>query len=130
MWQVVFYPVDPQHEVWTEEIFGPVVCVRTFGTDEEAVQLANDSQYGLAGAVLTNDGDRAQKICEQLKVGCAWINCIQPMFPNTVCGGPGRSSIGRELGDFSLSNFLEPKQICNAVGHRGSPLGWYPSAAL
>ena len=87
--QVVFGPnVDTASEVWREEVFGPVLCIREFETDAEAIALANDSQYGLAGAVLTNDGARAQAICEQLRVGCAWINCIQPMFPNTVWGGP------------------------------------------
>ena len=106
---VVFNDVDTALEVWQEEVFGPVLCVRVFDTDEEAVALANDSQYGLAGAVITNDQTRATQICESLRVGCAWINCIQPMFPNTVWGGPGRSSIGRELGEYSLNNFLEPK---------------------
>ena len=101
--------VEPSMEIWQEEVFGPVLCVRVFDTDDEAVALANDSQYGLAGAVITNDQTRATQICESLRVGCAWINCIQPMFPNTVWGGPGRSSIGRELGEYSLNNFLEPK---------------------
>ena len=125
---VIFTDVSDSAEVWREEIFGPVLCVREFSSDEEAISIANDSKYGLAGAVLGNDGARCMRICKALRVGCSWINCIQPMFPNTVWGGPGQSSIGRELGDFSLNNFLEPKQIVDFVGHRAEPLGWYASS--
>lgn len=70
-----------------EEIFGPVVTIQTFDTEEEAIAIANDTVYGLAGAVFTKDGARAQRVIKELRAGITWINCYNP--------GILRSSVGR-----------------------------------
>ncbi|EXL01345.1 aldehyde dehydrogenase family protein [Aquamicrobium defluvii] len=108
---------------WTEEIFGPVVCVRPFRTEEEAVALANDSRFGLAAAVMSADDVRAERVAKALSAGIVWINCSQPTFTEAPWGGYKESGIGRELGRWGLDNYLETKQITKYVSE--DPWGWY-----
>ena len=79
-----------------EEIFGPVLCGRSVAS-ERAIQLANDSDYGLAATVISGDPERAKRIGRQLKAGSIWYNSEQ-LLPETAWGGFKRSGIGRELG--------------------------------
>lgn len=106
-----------------EEIFGPVVTIQTFKTEEEAVALANDTPYGLAGAVFTADGARAMRVIKEIRAGITWINCYNPTFNEAPWGGYKMSGIGRELGVHGLEEYQEVKQI-NMNLHPGT-VGWY-----
>lgn len=108
---------------WTEEIFGPVVCIRPFSTEDEAIALANDSRFGLAAAVMSADTDRCEAVAARLKAGIVWINCSQPTFTEAPWGGYKQSGIGRELGRWGLANYLETKQITRYMSEE--PWGWY-----
>uniref|UniRef100_A0A7S2WIA2 Aldehyde dehydrogenase domain-containing protein n=1 Tax=Mucochytrium quahogii TaxID=96639 RepID=A0A7S2WIA2_9STRA len=113
---------------WEEEIFGPVLTVKTFSTDDMAIQLANDSKFGLAGAVFSKDKARLARCSNELNVGIVWTNCSQPCFCQLPWGGRQQSGYGRDLGEFGLSKFLEPKQVVNYVS--SDPLGWYDTSKL
>ncbi len=106
-----------------EEIFGPVVTVQTFLTEEEAVRMANDTIYGLAGAVFTTDGARALRVIKELRAGITWINCYNPCFNEAPWGGYKRSGIGRELGIHGLEEYQEIKQI--NINLNPGTVGWY-----
>ncbi len=108
---------------WREEIFGPVVCVRPFATEAEAVALANDSRFGLAAAVMSKDDARAERVAAAFRAGIVWINCSQPTFTEAPWGGYKQSGIGRELGRWGLENYLETKQITRYASDE--PWGWY-----
>lgn len=108
---------------WRDEIFGPVVCIRPFDTEAEAIALANDSRYGLAAAVMSADPDRAERVARAFRAGIVWINCSQPTFTEAPWGGYKQSGIGRELGEWGLANYLEVKQITRF--DRSRPWGWY-----
>ncbi|QKK20613.1 aldehyde dehydrogenase family protein [Rhizobium indicum] len=114
-------PLDS--DAWKEEIFGPVVCVRSFKTEEEAVNLANDSRFGLAAAVMSKDDARAERVAAAFRAGIVWINCSQPTFTEAPWGGYKESGIGRELGRWGLDNYLETKQITRFASE--DPWGWY-----
>lgn len=110
--------------IWKEEIFGPVLSVKTFSSEEEALALANGSEYGLAATVLTNDNGRAERVADQLESGITWINCNQMVVPQAPWGGVKKSGMGRELGRWGLQSFLEVKQKTRWLPD--GPLGWYP----
>ena len=114
-------PLDS--DAWREEIFGPVVCVRPFETEAEAVALANDSRFGLAAAVMSGDEARAERVAAALRAGIVWINCSQPTFTEAPWGGFKQSGIGRELGRWGFENYLETKQITRFASDE--PWGWY-----
>ena len=109
--------------VWKEEIFGPVVCIRAFKTEDEAIALANSSEYGLGAAVMSADLERAERVARAFRAGIVWINCSQPTFTEAPWGGYKKSGIGRELGVWGLNNYLETKQI--TTYDRSKPWGWY-----
>jgi len=111
-------------EIWETEVFGPVLAVATFEDEAAAVSLANDSAFGLAAAVLSDDAARRQRVAAVLRAGIVWVNCSQPAFVQLPWGGFKRSGVGRELAEYGLNNYLEPKQICEYVSPQ--PLGWYP----
>lgn len=94
-----------------EEIFGPVLTIQTFSTEEEAVKLANETEYGLAAAVYTNDLTRALRVSSLLESGSVAIN--SPSLPelNTAFGGTKQSGQGRELGIYGLYEYLQPKSV-------------------
>ncbi|MEU7044331.1 aldehyde dehydrogenase family protein [Streptomyces varsoviensis] len=94
-----------------EETFGPIVTVETFRTEDEAVELANDTEYGLAGAVWTSDAGRARRVAGRLRHGTVWINDYHPYLPQAEWGGFGKSGIGRELGPAGLAEYRESKHI-------------------
>jgi betaine-aldehyde dehydrogenase len=112
-----------ESDAWVEEIFGPVVCIRPFETEEEAIRLANDSRFGLAAAVMSADDERCERVAAALRAGIVWINCSQPTFTEAPWGGYKQSGIGRELGRWGLDNYLETKQITRLVSDE--PWGWY-----
>jgi betaine-aldehyde dehydrogenase len=120
---VVFADVPAHSWVWNEEIFGPVVCIRPFDDEAEAVRSANDSRFGLAAAVMSRDNARCERVARALRAGIVWINCSQPTFTEAPWGGYKQSGIGRELGEWGLNNYLETKQITRYDSDK--PWGWY-----
>ena len=111
------------HPVWSDEIFGPVLAVKRFRTEAEAVQLANQSRFGLAAAVMSADQDRCARVANAMRAGIVWINCSQPTFSQAPWGGMKQSGIGRELGHWGLHNYLETKQVTRYQA--SEPWGWY-----
>ncbi|CAM5228648.1 betaine-aldehyde dehydrogenase [Streptomyces xanthochromogenes] len=101
----------PQMSVVQDESFGPVVTVERFRGEAEAVALANDTVYGLAGAVWTTDQGRAHRVADGLKVGTVWLNDFHPYVPQAEWGGMKQSGVGRELGPAGLAEYSEAKHI-------------------
>jgi betaine-aldehyde dehydrogenase len=89
-------PLDS--DAWREEIFGPVVCIRPFATEEEAIRLANDSRYGLAAAVMSGDDARAERVAAAFRAGIVWINCSQPTFTEAPWGATSSPASGASSG--------------------------------
>jgi betaine-aldehyde dehydrogenase len=119
----VFADCDREMRVVREEVFGPVVTVEQFDTEDEAVWLANDTEYGLAGAVWTSDGSRAQRVAGALRHGTVWINDFHPYLPQAEWGGFGKSGVGRELGPSGLEEYRETKHIYQNI--RPAPMRWF-----
>lgn len=119
----VFVDVPKGSALWREEIFGPVLCVNTFDTEEEAIFEANDTEFGLAAAVMSQDLERCDRVAAALDAGIVWINCSQPTFTQAPWGGMKKSGIGRELGRWGLENYLEVKQVTRYTTTK--PWGWY-----
>jgi aminomuconate-semialdehyde/2-hydroxymuconate-6-semialdehyde dehydrogenase len=104
--------LDQQCRTNQEEIFGPVVTIQPFDTEEEAIALANSNDYGLAATVWTNDLNKAHRCSEQVKSGIIWVNCWLQRDLRTPFGGMKNSGVGREGGWEALRFFTEPKNIC------------------
>jgi len=119
----IFTDTHPAMRVVREEIFGPVLVVQTFADEAEAIRLANDSPYGLAGAVFTNDGARAHRVIRKLRAGITWINAYHPTYNEAPWGGYKQSGIGRELGTYGFDAYTEIKQI--NVNLNVEPSGWF-----
>jgi betaine-aldehyde dehydrogenase len=119
----IFDECQSDMRIVREEIFGPVVTVQTFESEEEAIALANDTEYGLAGAVFTSDISRAYSVIKELRAGITWINCYNPTFNEAPWGGYKMSGIGRELGIHGLSEYQEIKQI--NINLQPGVVGWY-----
>jgi betaine-aldehyde dehydrogenase len=94
-----------------DESFGPVLTVETFTDEADAIRLANDTVYGLAGAVWTSDASRAQRVAGALRHGTVWINDYHPYVPQAEWGGFGQSGNGRELGPTGLAEYREIKHV-------------------
>lgn len=107
----VLADVDNAMTVAQEEIFGPVVCLIPFDNDDQAVQIANDSQYGLTGAVWSADPQRATQVACRLRTGSVAINGVAAPFPKVPFGGFKQSGLGRELGPDGLQSYLEPQSL-------------------
>ncbi|WP_191622673.1 aldehyde dehydrogenase family protein [Pseudomonas fluorescens] len=110
----VFTDVPLDSALWCEEIFGPVLCVRSFTTEAQAIALANDTPFGLVASVVTSDAAAADRVANALQAGMVWINAPQVIFPQAAWGGYKQSSIGRELGPWGLAAFQEIKHVIRA----------------
>ncbi len=119
----VFADVRPDMTIIREEIFGPVVTVERFTTEEEAIRLGNDTTYGLSGAVWTSDAGRAQRVAARLRHGTVWINDYNTYMPQAEWGGFKQSGIGRELGPTGLDEYREAKHIYQNTAP--APGGWF-----
>ncbi len=111
----VFTDVQPTHRIAQEEIFGPVVAVTTFKTEEEALQIANNVSYGLAAGLWTNDLARAHRVAHAIKAGSVWVNTYNAMWRESPFGGYKQSGIGREGGQDGAEIYTETKNICIAL---------------
>ena len=119
----IFDNCTPDMTIVKEEIFGPVVTIQTFKTETEAIAMANDTKYGLAGMGFTKDGARALRVTKEIRAGIMWINCNQPAYNEAPWGGYKMSGIGRALGSYGLEEYQEVKQINVALNP--GPVGWY-----
>ncbi|HEX4046901.1 MAG TPA: aldehyde dehydrogenase family protein [Elusimicrobiota bacterium] len=119
----IFDDVKPSMRVAREEIFGPVLSVIPFDTEEEAVRLANDTVYGLAAAVWTQNITKGLRVIRELRAGITWINTYHPTYNEMPWGGYKQSGTGRELGLYGIQAYLETKQV--NVNLDEAPIGWY-----
>jgi betaine-aldehyde dehydrogenase len=119
----VFADVRRDMRIVREEVFGPVLTIERFATEDEAVELGNDTTYGLAGAVWTADASRAQRVAGRLRHGTIWINDYNTYLPQAEWGGFKQSGIGRELGPSGLDEYREAKHIWQNTAP--GPTGWF-----
>jgi betaine-aldehyde dehydrogenase len=115
----VLTQVPAGHPLWRDEIFGPVACVRSFDTEDEAIAAANDTEYGLAATVVGEDTGEVQRIARALRAGIVWQNVPQMVFPEVGWGGFGSSGIGRELGVPGLRAYQEPQHLLGCALSQG-----------
>ncbi|WP_137897982.1 aldehyde dehydrogenase family protein [Sphingomonas sp. 2SG] len=101
----------PGDRVAQEEVFGPFVTVLTFRTDEEALAIANGTEYGLGAGLWTSDLTRAHRIARRLHAGMVWINCYKRVHPASPFGGMGQSGYGREMGFEAMREYTVPKSV-------------------
>ena len=121
----VFADCRRDMRVVREETFGPILTVERFTTEEEAIALGNDTDYGLSGAVWTNDSGRAERVARALRHGTVWINDFGPYVPGAEWGGFKRSGNGRELGPTGLAEYQEHKHIWHNT--EPAPARWFTS---
>ncbi|WP_084721681.1 aldehyde dehydrogenase family protein [Rhodococcus marinonascens] len=113
--------------VVVDEAFGPVVTIETFTDEDDAVLIGNDTHYGLAGAVWTQDAGRAQRVANRLRHGTIWINDFHPYLPQAEWGGFGQSGVGRELGPTGLDEYREAKHVYQNIAP--AVTGWFENAS-
>ena len=114
--------------VTQEESFGPVLTVETFSGEDDAVRIANDSIYGLAGAVWTQDAGKGQRMAARLRMGTVWINDYHPYVAQAEWGGYKQSGIGRELGHVGLDEYRETKHVWHNIAP--APSDWFGSSVI
>lgn len=108
----------PGSEILTEEVFGPVLTIQTFTTEEEGVAMANNTRFGLAATLVTGDAERAERVSARLNAGTVWVNCFFVRDLGAPFGGNGKSGIGREGGPWSFDFYCDVKNTVFA------PNGW------
>ncbi len=107
----------PEHSVFSDEVFGPFVSVTRFKDDEEALELANNTRYGLGSGLWTGNMQRAHRMAEGIDAGMVWVNCYKRVHPGSPFGGTGQSGYGRDLGIESINEYTESKSLWFNYGH-------------
>ena len=102
-------------EVYRDEIFGPVLTVRSFTDDDDALRQANDTEYGLAASAWTRDVYRAQRASREINAGCVWINDHIPIISEMPHGGVGASGFGKDMSDYSFEEYLTVKHVMSDI---------------
>jgi aldehyde dehydrogenase (NAD+) len=97
--------------IFREEVFGPFVVISSFATEEEAIERANDSMYGLGSAVFTKDLVKAHRVAREIEAGMVWVNSSQDSDYRVPFGGVKQSGIGRELGEAGLAAYYQTKAV-------------------
>jgi 5-carboxymethyl-2-hydroxymuconic-semialdehyde dehydrogenase len=118
---MLFTGADNSMRIAREEIFGPVLTSIAFTDEAEAVSIANDTEYGLAGYLWTGDAGRAHRVARDLEVGMVWVNSHNVRHLPTPFGGTKRSGIGRDGGDHSFEFYTDTKNIAIAYGGHAIP---------
>ncbi|EGN98588.1 hypothetical protein SERLA73DRAFT_92037 [Serpula lacrymans var. lacrymans S7.3] len=113
----IFTECKPSMKIVREEIFGPVAAVARFTTEEEVIELANDTSYGLACCVFTQDVNRAIRVAHSIEAGTAWVNCANHSEVAIPFGGFKQSGIGRELGEYALEHYTNVKAVHVNIGY-------------
>lgn len=119
----IFINTNEEMRIVKEEIFGPVLVVQKFKDEAEAIRMANNTIYGLAGAVFTNDGAKAMRVVKKLRAGITWINSYHYTYNEAPWGGYKQSGHGRELGTYGYEQYTEVKQI--NINLQVEPIGWF-----
>ncbi len=117
-WSATAFEAEPNHRIAQEEIFGPVVVFLKFKTESEAIELANDSEYGLAASIWSKDISRVYRVTRALRSGTVAINTPYAVFPGVPFGGYKRSGYGRELGLETMRLYSETKSVITYVGEK------------
>jgi aldehyde dehydrogenase (NAD+) len=115
---------QPQDRVCQEEVFGPFVAVSTFKSEEEAIAIANGTEYGLGGGLWTQNLARAHRVANAMRSGMVWINCYKRVNPGSPFGGIGGSGYGREMGFEAMHDYTDAKSVWVNVDAQIPP--WYP----
>ena len=118
---------QPADRVCQEEVFGPFVSVTTFSSEEEVIEIANGTPYGLGGGLWTADLSRAHRVARHMRAGMVWINCYKRVNPGSPFGGVGQSGYGREMGFEAMREYTDPKSVWVNVDARIPP--YYPRPA-
>ncbi|KAL4997462.1 aldehyde dehydrogenase domain-containing protein [Aspergillus recurvatus] len=114
----VFTGTNDSHAIVREEVFGPVVVILPFASEEEAIKRANDTTYGLGAAVFTRDLERAHRVAAEIEAGMVWVNSSQDCDPRVPFGGVKQSGIGRELGEAGLEAYTQVKAVHVNMGNK------------
>ena len=108
--------ISRDNPAYFEEFFGPVAQIYVVSDDDEIVELANDSHYGLSGAIFTSDVERAKALASRIETGSVWINTSSSTAPELPFGGVKRSGYGRELSEFGIKELVNQKMVLVAEG--------------
>jgi len=112
----IFSDVTPDMAIACEEIFGPVLSILTFDTADEALEIANNTEFGLSAGVWTKDIDTAMIMTRNIEAGTVWVNNWMSGYPEIPFGGMKQSGIGRELGPHAIDEFMETKSVLIKIG--------------
>jgi len=123
----VIVDVTPTMAVFQEEIFGPVACISKFSSETEAIKLANDSHFGLAACIWSQDKGKAETLAQKINSGTVWINTYGMFYPETPFGGFKQSGFGKELGKEGFLEYTRLKNIITDLSNEEKPLVnyWY-----
>ena len=115
--------VYSEDEIVQNEVFGPVVTIQKYQTDDEALQLANGTEYGLASSIWTNDLTRANRFSRDMESGCVWVNCHMMLTPEMPQGGFKQSGYGKDLSTYALEEYTRVKHVMTFIGDTFPSLG-------